>query len=117
MRTPSMVTPPLSVSRWPMLSQSSWKVSPGLSEGTMAKMCWSVPSRTPSSTVTSETLLPVEKVLAPVKTRSSPSSVTTTSLSRGLTAPPKNQVCRTASASTCSHCSRVPTRRAAQFQR
>ena len=100
-----------------MLSQSSWKVRPSLSDGTIAKTCWSVPSRTPSRTVTSETLLPVEKDLRPVKTRSSPSSVTVTSLSRGLTAPPKNQRLRRASASTCSHCSRVPTRRAAQYQR
>ncbi|CAM5691278.1 hypothetical protein SGLAM104S_05535 [Streptomyces glaucescens] len=100
-----------------MLSQSSWKVRPSLSDGTMAKTWSSVPSRTPSSTVTSETLLPVEKDLRPVKVRVSPSSRTTTSSSRGLTAPPKNHWLRAASASTCSHCSRVPTSRAAQFHR
>lgn len=35
----------------------------------------------------------------------------------GLTAPPKNQRSRAACASTASHCSRVPTSRAAQFHR
>ena len=73
-----------------MLSQSSWNVIAGWSDGTIAKMCVLVPVHTPSRTVTSETLLPVENDLWPVKVISSPSSRMTTSASRGFTAPPKN---------------------------
>ena len=64
--TSVIVTLPLSVRRWPMLSQSSWNVMPSWALGTIAKTCVSVPSRTPSSTVTSETLLPVENDLRPL---------------------------------------------------
>ena len=88
----------------------------GCSDGTIAKTWVSVPSTTPSSTVTSETRLPVENDLWPVKVISSPSSRMTTSASRGFTAPPKNHRCRVASASTWAICSGVPTRRAAQNQ-
>jgi len=65
-RAPSSVTMPDSVSRWPMLSQSSWNVIAGWSDGTIAETWVSVFSRTPSSTVTSETLLPVENDVRPV---------------------------------------------------
>ncbi len=65
-RTSVIVTLPDSVSRWPRLSQSSWKTIPSCADGTIAKTWSSVPSRMPSSTVRSDTLLPVENDLRPL---------------------------------------------------
>ena len=62
----------------------SWRVL------TKVKMWSSVPSRTPSRTVRSDTTPPVLKFLEPLKTISSPCEVILRSLSRGLTAPPTN---------------------------
>lgn len=103
-----MLTPPDSVRRRPMLSQlwanlvmrvrECWGVvvaevtycMPSCLVLTKVKMWSSVPSRTPSKTVRSDTTPPVLKFLEPLKTISSPSDVILRSLSRGLTAPPTN---------------------------
>ena len=89
----SILTEPDSVRRRPMLSQllakrmwSGWAVA------TRVKMWSSVPSRTPSRTVRSETTPPVLKFLWPLKRMLGPEEVIWRSLSRGLTAPPMNWV-------------------------
>jgi hypothetical protein len=103
-----MLTPPDSVRRRPMLSQlwanlglvissddrgmKGWLAycMPSCLVLTKVKMWSSVPSRTPSRTVRSDTTPPVLKFLEPLKTMWSPSDVILRSLSRGLTAPPTN---------------------------